>query len=391
MRYMISAVLGNPQHPEYGDATIPFPLTREEYDDSLEVLSALEIGDAVTRDCIVQSVDSFFTVLHAMEGQTVNVDELDYLAKRLESFDDGEAEQFQAMASMLKLTDIKDFINLTFSCQQVTVIADFSDLKRVGQDHYMNLHGGSASMEELENLDGYETALLLIESGTGQITPYGVVYDNGMKLEELYKGQAFPPYFYEAGPMSVVISMKNNPEKSLWLELPSLDSQIDRALEKVGIGQTEELTIAVDWSEIPADFAGLLCAEPTDLRELNRMCAAIHDLDREHTKKLWSAVEYARPRYASQVQQLAENIDLFDFIPDIQNAAQLGRYMISESGGFDYDPNLDDFYDFEGYGRRMLEDQNGKFVQGGYIGYNGDRPLEELMDEYTQDQGMQML
>ena len=29
---------------------------------------------------------------------TVNVEELNYLAKRLESFDDGEAAQFQAMA-----------------------------------------------------------------------------------------------------------------------------------------------------------------------------------------------------------------------------------------------------------------------------------------------------
>ena len=31
--------------------------------------------------------------------QTVNVDELDYLAKRLDSFCQGEIEKFQAMAS----------------------------------------------------------------------------------------------------------------------------------------------------------------------------------------------------------------------------------------------------------------------------------------------------
>ena len=35
-------------------------------------------------------------------------------------------------------------------------------------------------------LDGEETARRLIESGSGTITPYGVVYDNGMKLEQIY-------------------------------------------------------------------------------------------------------------------------------------------------------------------------------------------------------------
>jgi len=62
------------------------------------------------------------------------------------------------------------------------VITDFSDLERIGRDHYMNLNGGCASREEVENLDGHETALLLIDNGAGVVTPYGVAYDNGMKL-----------------------------------------------------------------------------------------------------------------------------------------------------------------------------------------------------------------
>ena len=116
---------------------------------------------------------------------TVNVEELNYLAKRLDSFDTSEAAQFQAMAHKLELFELKDLINLTFCCQQATVITDFSDLAAVGRDHYMNLHGGSASVDELNKLDSEETARRLIESGGGTITPYGVVYDNGMKLEQV--------------------------------------------------------------------------------------------------------------------------------------------------------------------------------------------------------------
>ncbi len=48
---------------------------------------------------------SHYGILERLEGQGVNVDELDYLAKRLDSFCTGEDAQFQAMAHKLYLTD----------------------------------------------------------------------------------------------------------------------------------------------------------------------------------------------------------------------------------------------------------------------------------------------
>ena len=162
---MMSAVLSNPNHPKYGVATIPFPIPRDQYTYCMDLLEALEIGDAVKADCKVEAVDSFFSVLKRTEMLTVNVEELNYLAKRLDSFDTGEAAQFQAMAHKLELFELKDLINLTFCCQQATVITDFSDLTAIGRDHYMNLHGGSASVDELNALDGKKTARQLIESG----------------------------------------------------------------------------------------------------------------------------------------------------------------------------------------------------------------------------------
>ena len=109
---MMSAVLSNPGHPEYGVATIPFPIPRDQYAHCMELLEALEIGDAVKADCKVEKVDSFYTVLKRTEMLTVNVEELNYLAKQLDSFDTGEAAQFQAMAHKLEVFKLKDLINL---------------------------------------------------------------------------------------------------------------------------------------------------------------------------------------------------------------------------------------------------------------------------------------
>ena len=229
---MIQAILSNPSHPEYGVATIPFPIPHDQYTHCMELLGALEIGDAVKADCKVTKVDSFYTVLKRTEMLTVNVEALNYLAKRLDSFDTSEAAQFLAMAHKLELFELKDLINLTFCCQQTTVITDFSDLAAVGRDHYMNLHGGSAKTEELDALDGEETARRLIESGGGTITPYGVVYDNGMKLEQVYDGRFFPCYYYGPDVITVAVTSKVEPEDTehiTWLFLPMVQEEIDRA------------------------------------------------------------------------------------------------------------------------------------------------------------------
>ncbi len=42
--YVIKAVLSNAQHPEYGQATIPFPIPNGEYDQTIETLEALKFG-----------------------------------------------------------------------------------------------------------------------------------------------------------------------------------------------------------------------------------------------------------------------------------------------------------------------------------------------------------
>ena len=64
--------------------------------------------------------------------------------------------------------------------------------------------------------------------------------------------------------------------------------------------------------------------------------------------------------------------------------------MIQESGEFGYDPNLEDFYDYGGYGAQRAEDENGKFIDSGYVAYHGAVPLEELMMDGSAEQGFQM-
>lgn len=380
---VIWATVENSSHPEYGVAMIPFPIPRESYDSYMEKLQAMGIGDPLKQDCRVVSVLSSYSVLKTLEIMTVNIDELDYLAKRLDSFDEGEATQFQAMAHKMELFELKGLINLTFCCQQATVITDFSDLEQVGRDHYMNLHGGCAPTYELDELNGAETARQLLDSGKGVITPYGVVFDNGMKLEQHYDGIRFPAYHYDQDVLMVGLTAWSDPNKDknvTWVCLPASKMQIGRAIARSGI-EPQDMRLIFGDSQLPNEVDVAMDFRRENLDDLNALALAVEKFTEGELCKLGAVVTMAKPEYAREIRQLAENLDQFDFAPAAQSPKDYGKYMIRYSGRFEYDANLDEFYDFERYGQLRMAQEEGMFTIRGYISYHGTMTLNELMRE----------
>ena len=299
------------------------------------------------------------------------------------------------MADKLKLTDMKDLINLTFSCQQATVIADFSDLESVGRAHYMNTHDGCASVEELDNLDGEETAILLIEDNEGTITRYGVVYDNGMQLSQLYDGKNLPCYHHENDCISVGLTSRLEPRDTkniTWVYLPTSNCQIERAMKRAGITDPRDLSLRMGDSLFPMEIDVALDFPHEDIYELNELAKAVEKLSNSDRIKLGVVVGMAQPENANQICRLAENLDLFEFAPGAHTPAEYGKFMIQQSGQFHYDPTLDEFYDYERYGRQHMDSGTGMFTDRGYIAYIGAESLEELMGEgQEQVQGVMEL
>ena len=395
---MMHAVLRNAHHPEYGVATIPFPIPNKEYDHCIELLKAMEIGDPIQRDCQVDELRSNFPILKRLEKTAINVDELDYLAKRLDSFTHQEVAQFQGTAVMLDLYDMTDLINLTFCCQQATVITDFSDLDAVGRDHYLTMKGGSAPRDELERVNGRELAMALINYEEGAVTPFGVVYDNGMQMERLYDGRHLPGYHYDEDMLAVGISSREEPEntaKITWLYLPCTRLQVERGMQRSGISDPEGMRFWYEDSALPSEVEDVLEFKQESIRELNALVLAVKQLSMEDRKKLGAAVVMVKPECAFQIRHLAENLDQFEFAPNVRTPAEYGKYMIQESGHFDYDPNLEGIYDYEKYGLQRMAQECGTFTDQGYISYHGTLSLEELMmedpaEQQQREQGFQL-
>mgnify|MGYP005799315509 CR=1 FL=1 len=364
----------------------------------MTMLEALDIGNPRARDCTVEKLQGPVPILKRLEGSKVNVDELDYLVKRLDSFADNELAQFQGMAYKLGTSDMTDLINLTFCCQEATVITDFFNLEWIGQEHYMNLHGGCASVEELEQLDGVETALLLISENAGTVTPYGVVYENGMQLSHAYQGRNCPSYLDEDSMLAVTlrpIHADTNDSQAVWLYLPTSELQIERMLCRDGMESEDFARLEIQANNLPAAIQTVCDLELESVFDLNAMCAAISKLTQADRLKLDAAVSFAKPESAAEIRRLAENLELFDFIPNVSTPEEYGRYMIQDSGHFDYDSNLDAFYDYEKYGQQRIQQEQGIFTERGYIAYQGTLSLDELMrkepaEQYQREQDESM-
>ena len=95
------------------------------------------------------------------------------------------------------------------------------------------------------------------------------------------------------------------------------------------------------------------------------------------------------PKSATQIKNLAESLDLFDLAPGAHTPQEYGKYMIQQSGRFEYDENLDAFYDYERYGTERMNAEDGMFTDRGYVAYKGFFRMEEVMENRHKN-GMEM-
>ena len=395
---MFEATLKNRISAHFAPVTISFPIPEDQYEPTILALEKSQIGDARVQDCLVDNVrapDS--PALLRMTNTMANVDELDWLGKQLESFDRYELLQFNAAVERFGLSAADELIDLSFCAREVTVVSDFNDLELVGKRHYLTVHG-ACDPKELENLDGKETALALISGQLGYVTRFGVVYDNGIKLEQAYDRKHLPPIWMAE---SCIMELKlratgeDDPKKQEWVQLPASRMKLERAMLRVGIASCGEMQMLVSDRRFPDEVDCTLDVEHGSLFELNRLCQICSNFKEQDFVKLGAVCQMAKLTCAANLLQLAENLDQFDFAPGVHTPEEYGRYMIQKSGHFEYDENLDEFYNYGDYGVQRMLQEDGVFVDRGYVSYHGTLTLDELMrddpaESYQQEQEAKM-
>jgi hypothetical protein len=173
--------------------TIWFPIEEEDLD---KICSELGIEMTTDPNCYIEdSMDRNF--LRILNDKNCNIDELNYLMKRLDSFDQKEIERFYAASFAESFKTMAELINLSFNLHCYGLVKDFNNLEAIGKDLYLT-EKQAVSTRVLNELNAEAYAMDVINNNPNStITPYGVLYKNSNEPEQIYNGKQFPPYHWK--------------------------------------------------------------------------------------------------------------------------------------------------------------------------------------------------
>ena len=207
--------------------TVIFPCTEAEYQATCKEL-ALKDNYAFVRDVVEPKA------LALKKDTFVNLDEINYLAKRMDGFDWKEPFSFFAAVEAGDYVSTKDLMNLSFNLNCHTLIRDVSDMESVGKEYVLSSREG-ISLRELRELDSEKIGREILSSGKGVPTNYGLLFQNeSVVFEDVYKGKGFPAYYYMGGEV-LGVEIKKNEEKD-YIYFPCEKTEIDRVLKRIDAG-----------------------------------------------------------------------------------------------------------------------------------------------------------
>lgn len=354
---------------------IAFPCSEE---DLAKAVQKLRAGDASPEGIFLMSMQRP-DALKMLEFQFVDLDELNYLAKRMDGMTQRELNQFYAGANHERFIQLKDLINLTFNLPRYTVIQNITDMAAVGKLHYLT-RNQLMTPDEQRTTDFAKIGRELMQSGEGVITEYGILFQNDdVPYQEVYNGTTFPPYNYHGGELITVEAECAGLRETLYLPCENL--AITRAiyrLEGNGAGKTH-FTITDTSFDNHAWFARLQKLLPeVGIYQMNQVAEALNDSDMD-LPKLSAVMQYADRADAPALIALAERLNNFKFLPGATEMEEVGRCFLENNSDYSLHNDLQDYFDYDGFGSHVAERYDGKFVDSGFVCMDEDCSLEKVL------------
>ena len=180
-----------------------------------------------------------------------------------------------------------------------------------------------------------------------------------------------------------------------WVKFPTTAEEMKEVFKRIGIGQRDDFGNPYEeWfiTDYDCYVDGLYdkLGEYENLDELNYLASKLDEMSDSEYAQFQGGMEMGDHCGSLQeIINLTENLDCYEVYPHIEDYDDLGRYYIEELEVMQVPEHLQNYIDYEAYGRDVAMDENGSFTDQGYVRDTGDRFCEyydgergSIPDEY---------
>lgn len=316
-----------------------------------------------------------------------SLDELNYLAKRLDSLNEEERLVLQAVSPKIlkvgedELVSPKDLINMTYGLDEVSIISNVGNAQQLGQFVIENdLHTDVEAVPD-------DSVYLLDRTRIGQLQQQndGGVFIDGRyivtaeyELPEVYDGKNLPienPTSWFAFKMDVTRPPASDDLGEVEAVAETLTLPVDRAeadelAKRLGMERIEDCVYLGFESSIPqidADKFGDM-HEFDQLNNLSEMMLEMSPSDQVKFKAVLSAEE---PEKIEQILDIARSLDQYEFAPMVEDEAHFFKSYLLRHLDEKIDPRWLDSLLARNEGTELLERVGGTLTDYGVISSRG--------------------
>lgn len=160
-----------------------------------------------------------------------------------------------------------------------------------------------------------------------------------------------------------------------FLKFPATTEQVQALLKRIHVDGVRYEEFFITDFETEIDGLCKYMGEYESIDELNYLATLLEELDESELQQFIGALEFGEDTGSVKALiNLTQNLDCYDFIPGIEDEDDLGRYYLDDLTGVP--EHLQNYIDYEAYGRDIDLNGNGRFVDGGYI--------EKIDDRFTE-------
>lgn len=351
-----------------------------------------EIRDAFHRARIMSHEDEHylsvydcdaFPMLSFVRVETAGIDELNFLAQRLDSLEEHERNVLLAITPRIirnvgegDVVSAKDLINLTYGLDKVTVAPYVKTVSELGElaiqsEMYTWMEG--VPDEALPYLDRTKIGQELYEGDKGTFIKRMYIAAGEYEFQEIYDGQNLPNYGVStayafrlelAKPPMGDGDISEQPTEMLGLPVDREDA--DAVAKKLGVDKIEDCVFLRFDSSIPQIESGHF-GDMHDFDKLNSLADMMLQMSPSDQVKFKAVLSAEEPTKIEEILDVARNLRRYDLATQVDEPAQFFKSYLIRHMDKDIDPKWLDTLLLRNEGHELAERLGATFTDYGVV------------------------